>query len=124
MRSSSRVRGDDRAARVGLGAEVVERIVESGSELFRELRARGSLATSSSLGHEVRDHGCEHESEDHGGRDPRDTRFIGEAVGLIRGCWNSPTPEQRVATGLLLWLERPAEVGERREQGDEYQPGY
>ena len=40
----SRVRGDDRASRVSLGAEVVERLVEHGGELFGELLARARLA--------------------------------------------------------------------------------
>ena len=111
----SRVRCDDRTTWVGLGAEVVERIVQNGGEFLRELRTRVPLKTSSTLGHEVRDHGCEHESEDHGGREPRDARFIGEAGVLVGRCWsNSPAPEQRLVTGLLRWLERPDCDGSRR----------
>ena len=52
------VRGDDRAARVGLGPQVVERLVEDDCELLSEVSVRAPAPSRASLGDEIGDDGC------------------------------------------------------------------
>ena len=65
------VRGDDRAARVGLGPQVVERLVEDDRKLLSEISGRAPAPLRASLRDDVRRDPGEHEADHDGDRNPQ-----------------------------------------------------